>query len=152
MTPPQVEPEASAEPPAASSSTGSSTNKNETSNPLLNQVFRKHLELLQSEDRAAFESCTAEEVIAEAERLNNEHAARSRTRRCLARFVDVVRPLETYFDVVGNMAGPVGSLHAGAQLGGIVWGALMFVIKVDPHGILYSPMLTMASCNSITRQ
>jgi hypothetical protein len=123
MTPSQPQPE-------ATSITGTSTNEHETSNPLLDQALRKHLESLQPEDRAAFEHCTAEEVIAAAERLNSGHAAHSRSRRYLARFVDIIRPMETYFDLVGNMVGPVGSLHAGAKLGGIIWGALRFVIKV----------------------
>ena len=125
MAPSKPGPEASTASAAASSST--STNRHENSNPLLDQALRKHLESLQPEDRAAFEHCTAEEVIAAAERLSSAHAAQSRTRRYLARFVDIVGPLESYFDLVGNAA---GSLPVGTQLGGIVWGALRFVIKV----------------------
>ena len=138
MTPSQPDPEAS----ATSSST--SINRHENSNPLLDQALRKHIESLQPEDRAAFEHCTAEEVIAAAERLSSAHAAQSRTRRYLARFVDIVKPLESYFDLVGNV---VGSLPAGAQLGGIVWGALRFVIKVWQH-VTFPPSLVLVSLDA----
>jgi hypothetical protein len=114
----------------ASSSTGNSTSKTQTSNPLLEQALQKHFESLQPEERAAFEHCTAEEVIDAVKQLDSEHAKNDPTRKYLTRFMNIVRPLETYFDLVGNMVGPIGSLHAGAKLGGIVWGALRFVIKV----------------------
>ncbi|SRR6266404_1590451 len=94
-------------------------------NPLFDQVLRKHLESLRTEDREAFEHCTARDVIAAVQHLNIQ-AEQSRTRRFLARFVAVVRPLETYFDVVNNVVGSI----PGAQLGAIVFGALRFVVKV----------------------
>ena len=49
----------------ASSSTGTSTNRTQISNPLLEQALQKYIESLQPEERAAFEDCTAEEVMAE---------------------------------------------------------------------------------------
>ena len=58
--------------------------------------------------------------------LSSTHAAQSRARRYLIRFAGVVRPLQTYLDLVGNVAGSL----PGMQLGGVVWGALLFVIKV----------------------
>ena len=95
-------------------------------NPLFDQALRKHLESLRTEDREAFEHCTAGDVIAVVQQLNSSHAAQSRTRRFLVRFAAIIRPLESYFDLVGNLIGSI----PGAQLGAIVFGALRFVVKV----------------------
>ena len=95
-------------------------------NPLFDQALRKHLESLRPEDREAFEQCTAGDIIAVVQQLNGSHAAQSHTRRFLVRFVAVVRPLESYFDIVSNVVGSI----PGAQLGAIVFGALRFVVKV----------------------
>lgn len=94
--------------------------------PLFDQALRKHIESLQKEDRDAFEHCSAGDVIAAVQQLNNSHAAQSRTRRFLARFAAVIRPLDSYFDLVSNVVGSI----PGAQLGAIVFGALRFVVKV----------------------
>ncbi|KAH8999495.1 hypothetical protein EDB92DRAFT_2081633, partial [Lactarius akahatsu] len=94
-------------------------------NPLFDQALRNHLESLRTEDREAFEHCTAEDVIATVQQLNSSHAAQSRVRQFLVRFAAVVRPLESYFDLVSNVVGSI----PGAQLGAIVFGALRFVIK-----------------------
>jgi len=93
--------------------------------PLFDQVYENISSLYGTEDREAFEHCTARDVIAAVQHLNIQ-AEQSRTRRFLARFVAVVRPLETYFDVVNNVVGSI----PGAQLGAIVFGALRFVVKV----------------------
>jgi hypothetical protein len=122
----------------------SSTNRTEVSNPLLEEALRKHLESLQPEERAAFEHCTPKEVIDAVAQLDIEHA-KDPTRRYLARFMKIVEPLEKYFDLVGNMVGPLGSLHAGAKLGGIVWGALRFVVKVRRHRIFSSPPISLGT-------
>jgi hypothetical protein len=98
----------------------------QTANRLFDQALAKHLVALPPEDKEAFQSSTAEDVIAAAEQLSSTHAAHSRARRYLVRFAGVVRPLQTYLDLVGNVAGSL----PGAQLGGVVWGALLFVIKV----------------------
>jgi len=95
-------------------------------NPVFDQVLRKHLESLRTEDREAFEHCTAGDVIAAIQQLNSSHAAQSPTRRFLESFAAVVRPLESYFDLVSNVVGSI----PGAQLGAIVFGALRFVVKV----------------------
>ncbi|KAH9041800.1 hypothetical protein EDB84DRAFT_1559566 [Lactarius hengduanensis] len=94
-------------------------------NPLFDQALRNHLESLRTEEREAFEHCTAGDVIAAVQQLNSSHSAQSRTRRFLVRFAAVVRPLESYFDLVSNLVGSI----PGAQLGAIVFGALRFVVK-----------------------
>ncbi|KAH9007206.1 hypothetical protein EDB86DRAFT_65044 [Lactarius hatsudake] len=94
-------------------------------NPLFDQALRNHLGSLRTEDREAFEHCTAGDVIAAVQQLNSSHSAQSRTRRFLVRFAAVVRPLESYFDLVSNLVGSI----PGAQLGAIVFGALRFVVK-----------------------
>jgi hypothetical protein len=95
-------------------------------NPLFDEALRKHLESLRIEDREAFEHCSARDVIAAVQQLNSSHAAQSRTRRFLVRFAAVIKPLESYFDLVSNVVGSI----PGAQLGAIVFGALRFVVKV----------------------
>ncbi|KAI9448408.1 hypothetical protein H4582DRAFT_2051866 [Lactarius indigo] len=82
-------------------------------NPLFDQALRNHLESLRTEDREAFEHCSAGDVIAAVQQLNSSHSAQSRTRQFLVRFVAVVRPLESYFDLVSNVVGSI----PGAQLG-----------------------------------
>ncbi|KAI0269374.1 hypothetical protein BC834DRAFT_951654, partial [Gloeopeniophorella convolvens] len=96
-----------------------------TQNPLFDQALRKHLDALQPEDRDAFTRCTAEDVLAAAEQLSSTHATQSRTRRYLTRFTAIVRPLEGYFDAVDHVVCSMPS----AQLGGVVWGALKFVLS-----------------------
>jgi len=123
--------------PSASASARPTQN---TSNPLLDQALKRHLESLQPEDREAFEQCTAEDVIAAAEQLSSAHTAQSRARRYLARFADVVRPLEAYFDLIGGVIG----LVPGAQLVGVVWGALRFVVQVSSRIISSGPSLAAA--------
>ena len=95
-------------------------------NPLFDQALRNHLESLRTEDREAFEHCTAGDVITAVQQLNSSHAVQSHTRRFLDRFTAVVRPLESYFDIMSNIVGSI----PGAQLGAIVFGALRFVVKV----------------------
>ena len=130
MAPSQPDLEAGTAIASASSSTGTRTNRTQISNPLLEQALQKHFESLQPEDRAAFEHCTAEEVIDAVKQLDRKHAKNNPRHRYLTHFMNIVRSLETYFDLIGNMVGPIGSLHAGATLGGIVWGAIRFVVKV----------------------
>ena len=95
-------------------------------NPLFDQALRKHLESMQAGDREAFEHCSAGDVIAVVQQLNSSHAAQSRARGFLVRFAAIIRPLESYFDLVSNLVGSI----PGAQLGAIVFGALRFVVKV----------------------
>ncbi|KAI9466631.1 hypothetical protein BJY52DRAFT_5182 [Lactarius psammicola] len=103
----------------------SAASRDRPQNPLFDQALRKHLESLGAEDREAFEQCTAGDVIATVQLLDSSHAAQSRTRRFLVRFAAVVRPLESYFDLVSNVVGSI----PGAQLGAIVFGALRFLVK-----------------------
>ena len=91
-----------------------------TVNPLFDQVLAKTLDALQPEDREVFEYSTPEEVIATTEWLCIGNAAHSDKRQYLIRIADVVRQLQEYS----------GSL-AGVQLGGLLWGALLFVVKVS---------------------
>jgi hypothetical protein len=106
-------------------------------NPLFDQALRKHLESMQAGDKEAFKHCSAKDVIAVVQQLNSSHAAQSRTRRFLVRFAAIISPLESYFDLVSNIAGSI----PGAQLGAIVFGALRFVVKVwcchtfPPHNL-----------------
>lgn len=111
---------------AASNTTGIGIPARQTANPLFDQALAKHLVALPPEDREAFQSSTAEDVIAAAKQLSSTHAAQSRVRRYLVRFASVVRPIQVYLDLVGNVAGSL----PGVQLGGVVWGGLLFVIKV----------------------
>jgi hypothetical protein len=120
-------PQASSTGAAPNSTTGGDRPARQTTNPLFDQALAEHFEALPPEDREAFQSGTAEDVIVAAEQLSSTHAAQSPARRYLVRFAGLVRPLQAYFDLVGNV---MGSLP-GAQLGGVVWGALLFVIKVS---------------------
>ena len=95
-------------------------------NPLFDQALQKHLESLRTEDRDAFERCSAEDVIAAVQQLDSSHIAQSRTRQFLVRFAAIIRPLESYFNLVSNVVGSI----PGGQLGAIVFGALSFVVKV----------------------
>lgn len=117
-------------------------------NPLFDKALQKHLESLRTEDKDAFEHCSAGDVIAAVQQLNSSHAAQSRTRRFLVRFASVIRPLESYFDLVSNVIGSI----PGAQLGAIVFGALRFVVKVllclsSAQLVSYTPYaMTMLGC------
>ena len=118
------------------------TSSSRPRNPLFDEALEKHLQSLRTEDRKAFENCTAGEVIAVVQELNSSHAAKSHTRRLLGRFVAIVRPLESYFDIVSNIVGSV----PGAQFGAIAFGALRFVVKVWHYYHTDIPLCNLLMC------
>ncbi|KAI0059375.1 hypothetical protein BV25DRAFT_1890024, partial [Artomyces pyxidatus] len=97
---------------------------NVRSNPLFDRALRKHLESLQPEDRAAFSHATPEDVLEEAELCNKRHQTQSKVRRFALRFSNVVHPLQTFFCAVDS------GVSSNPEIGGIVWGALRFVLQV----------------------
>ena len=111
---------------AMAESSTSTSGGSQTANPPFEQALARSLEGLPQEDREAFQSSTAEDIIAAVEQLNSEHEAQSRGRRYLERFTGIVSPLREYFDVITTATESIPA----AQLGGVVWGALLFMIQV----------------------
>jgi len=97
-----------------------------TPNPPFGEAFTGIFEELSQDDRRAFQDNTAEGIVAEVQRLNAEHRADSPMRRFLERVAAIISPIRGFFDAIGTItkAFPV------IPLGGVVWGALLFVVQV----------------------
>jgi len=98
----------------------------QTENQPFEQAVRRFVEGLSQDDREVFRARNAEDIIAEVERLNSEHAEQSSIRKQLERFAAIVGPMREFFDAIGTVT---KSLPV-TNLGGIVWGALLFVVQV----------------------
>ncbi|KAI0061243.1 hypothetical protein BV25DRAFT_1805827 [Artomyces pyxidatus] len=94
------------------------------SNPVFLDALEEHKKRLLPEELVDFDVSSPCVVIEDAKNLHADHRTKSRTRRCIERFSDLVRPLEALFSAIDS------NVASNSQLAGIVWGAIRFVVKV----------------------
>ncbi|KAI0054553.1 hypothetical protein BV25DRAFT_1833614, partial [Artomyces pyxidatus] len=93
------------------------------SNPVFLDALEEHKKRLLPEELVDFDVSSPCVVIEDAKNLHADHRTKSRTRRCIERFSDLVRPLEALFSAIDS------NVASNSQLAGIVWGAIRFVVK-----------------------
>jgi hypothetical protein len=90
-------------------------------------ALQQQYDKLTPDEREAFKPSSLAEVVADVQRLDLEHRARSRTRRFVDRLNTIVTGLQCYFTAFDTVV----SSHP--DIAGLVWGGLRFIVAVCRH-------------------